>query len=91
MYNDETKCCPVPEGDCAEMPNVTQITNEIHCLIGDALQMAYHINQYLFGFGEPVNEKPIEPKCYRDDLVLKSKTLKILCEELAKTCRGIGV
>lgn len=93
MYNDFDKTeFPSKGEDVAASENITALINETRCLINDALTMAYRLNQHLFGFGEPMNDaKQLEPKCYRDEVVLHTKLLKKLCDELSKTLREIGV
>ena len=89
MYNDEVKACLAEEP--IETESLKNITAEISKMLIEALMMEYEINQNLFGFGEVANEKPSEPKCYRDELCLQAETLEKLCSELRKTMRGIGV
>lgn len=84
--------CPIEETkEPMDIPPLSAMTDQATCMAGEALQMAYRINQHLFGMGEPVNEKPSEPKCYRDVLEMQTVTLDKLCCELSKIMKGIGI
>lgn len=91
MNYDNMKAVPC-EGECikpAEMP-LAQTLNDATLMARDILQMAYAINQHLFGKG-PVNSEVGEPKCFRDALNIHAKLIRCVAEEMRNICDSLGV
>ena len=89
-YNNMTavKC----EGEClnpAEMP-LAQTLNDATLMASDVLQMAYAINQHLFGKG-PVQSEGKERKCIRDALKRHEELIGCVAEEMRNICDSLGV
>ena len=73
----------------AEMP-IAQTLNDATLMTSDVLQMAYAINQHLFGKG-PVNSEGKEPKCFRDALKIHADLIRCVAEEMRAICDSLGV
>ena len=73
----------------AEMP-LAQTLNDATLMAIDVLQMAYAINQHLFG-KEPVNSEGKEPKCIRDALKIHADLIRCVAEEMRNICDSLGV
>ena len=59
-------------------------------MASDVLQMAYAINQHLFGKG-PVQSEGKEPKCFRDALKIHADLIGCVAEEMRNICDSLGV
>ena len=84
----EVKC----EGECikpAEIP-LAQTLNDATLMASDILQMAYAINQHLFG-NEPVQSEGKEPKCFRDALKIHADLIRCVTDEMRNICDSLGV
>ena len=80
------------EDECikpAEMP-LSQTLNDATLIASDVLQMAYAINQHLFG-KEPVNSEGKEPKCFRDALKIHADLIRCVAKEMRNICDSLGV
>ena len=88
-YNNMTavKC----EGECLNPAEVTlaQTLNDATLRASDVLQMAYAINQHLFG-KEPVQSEGKEPKCFRDALKIHADLIGRVAEEMMAICDCLG-
>lgn len=73
----------------AEIP-LAQTLNEATLMASDILQMAYAINQHLFG-NEPVQSEGKEPKCFRDALKIHSDLIRCVAKEMRIICDSLGV
>ena len=73
----------------AEMP-LAQTLNDATLMASDVLQMAYAINQHLFGKG-PVQSEVKEPKCFRDALKIHADLIGCVAEEMRNICDSLGV
>ena len=73
----------------AEMP-LAQTLNDATLMASDVLQMAYAINQHLFGKG-PVKSEGKEPKCFRDALKIHADLIGCVAEEMRNICDSLGV
>ena len=73
----------------AEMP-LAQTLNDATLMASDVLQMAYAINQHLFGKGS-VQSKGEEPKCFRDVLKIHADLIGCVAEEMRNICDSLGV
>ena len=73
----------------AEMP-LAKALNEATIMASDVLQMAYAINQHLFGKG-PVQSEWKEPKCFRDALKIHADLIRCVAEEMRNICDSLGV
>ena len=80
------------EGECLKPAEVTlaQTLNEATLIASDVLQMAYAINQHLFGKG-PVNSEGKEPKCFRDALKIHADLIRCVANEMKTICNSLGV
>ena len=80
------------EGEGIKPAEVTlaQTLNEATLMASDVLQMAYAINQHLFG-KEPVQSEGKEPKCFRDALKIHADLIGCVAEEMRKICDSLGV
>ena len=72
-----------------EMP-LAQTLNDATLMASDVLQMAYAINQHLFGKGS-VQSKGEEPKCFRDALKIHADLIGCVAEEMRNICDSLGV
>lgn len=73
----------------AEMP-LAQTLNDATLMASDVLQMAYAINQHLFGKGS-VQSEGKEPKCFRDALKIHADLIGCVAEEMRNICDSLGV
>ena len=73
----------------AEM-TLAQTLNDATLMANDVLQMAYAINQHLFGKA-PVNSEGKEPKCFRDALKIHANLIRCVAEEMRNICDSLGV
>ena len=73
----------------AEMP-LAQTLNDATLMASDILQMAYAINQHLFGKG-PVQNEGKEAKCFRDALKIHADLIRCVAEEMRRICDSLGV
>lgn len=73
----------------AEIP-LAQTLNDATLMASDVLQMAYAINQHLFGIG-PVQSEGKEPKCFRDALKIHADLIGCVAEEMRAICDSLGV
>ena len=73
----------------AEVP-LAQTLNDATLLASDVLQMAYAINQHLFGKG-PVQSEVGEPKCFRDALKIHADLIECVAKEMRNICDSLGV
>ena len=73
----------------AEIP-LAQTLNDATLMASDVLQMAYAINQHLFG-KEPVNSEGKEPKCFRDALEIHANLIRYVAKEMREICNSLGV
>lgn len=73
----------------AEFP-LAQTLSEATLMASDILQMAYAINQHLFG-NEPVQSEGKEPKCFRDALKIHSDLIRCVAKEMRIICDSLGV
>lgn len=73
----------------AEMP-LAQTLNDATIMASDVLQMAYAINQHLFGKG-PVQNEGKEAKCFRDALEIHADLIRCVAEEMRNICDSLGV
>ena len=73
----------------AEIP-LAQTLNEATLMASDILQMAYAINQHLFG-NEPVQSEGKEPKCFRDALKIHADLIRCVTDEMRNICDSLGV
>ena len=73
----------------AEMP-LAQTLNDATVMASDILQMAYAINQHLFG-KEPVKSEGKESKCFRDALKIHADLIRCVAEEMRNICDSLGV
>ena len=73
----------------AEMP-LAQTLNDATLMASDVLQMAYAINQHLFGKGS-VQSEGEQPKCFRDALKIHKKLIGCIAEEMRAICDSLGV
>ena len=80
------------EGEGIKPAEVTlaQTLNDATLMASDVLQMAYAINQHLFG-KEPVNSEGKEPKCFRDALKIHADLIICVAEEMRNRCDSLGV
>ena len=80
------------EGEGIKPAEVTlaQTLNDATLMASDVLQMAYAINQHLFGKG-PVQSEEGEPKCFRDALKIHKKLIGCIVEEMRAICDSLGV
>ena len=80
------------EGEGIKPAEVTlaQTLNEATLMASDVLQMAYAINQHLFGKG-PVQSEGKEPKCFRDALKIHADLIGCVAEEMRNICDSLGV
>ena len=80
------------EDEClnpVEMP-LAQTLDDATLMASDVLQMAYAINQHLFGKG-PVQSEVGEPKCFRDALKIHADLIRCVAEEMRNICDSLGV
>ena len=73
----------------AEMP-LAQTLNDATLMASDILQMAYAINQHLFGKGS-VQSEGEKPKCFRDALKIHADLIRCVAEEMRNICDSLGV
>ena len=73
----------------AEMP-IAQTLNDATLMASDVLQMAYAINQHLFG-KDPVKSEGKGPKCFRDALKIHADLIGCVAEEMRAICDSLGV
>lgn len=80
------------EGECSNPAEVTlaETLNHATLMANDVLQMAYAINQHLFG-KEPIPIKEGEPKCFRDALKIHADLIRYVAEEMRNICDSLGV
>ena len=80
------------EGEGLQPAEVTlaQTLNEATSMASDVLQMAYAINQHLFGKGS-VQSEGEEPKCFRDALKIHANLIRCVAEEMRNICDSLGV
>ena len=80
------------EGEGIKPAEVTlaQTLNEATSMASDVLQMAYAINQHLFG-KEPIKSEGKEPKCFRDALEIHANLIRYVAEEMREICNSLGV
>ena len=71
-----------------EMP-LAQTLNDATLMASDVLQMAYAINQHLFGKGS-VQREVEEPKCFRDALKIHANLIGCVAEEMSAICASLG-
>lgn len=89
--NNETTI-PVNGEKGIDRPNVTAMMKEMSCVAGDVTGTVYKISQHMFGLGEPEQSmKAEEPKCFRDDMDLMVKRMKLIREELYRISEMLGV
>ena len=89
-YDNMTAATCEGEGiKSAEMP-LAQTLNDATLMARDVLQMAYAINQHLFGKG-PVQSEGKEPKCFRDALKIHADLIGCVAEEMRNICDSLGV
>ena len=94
MNNTNYAIANIPDFPVEEKPMIeplSQMMGRANNLLEEALQMAYRVNDHMFGKGEPNNEKPCEPKCYRDVMEMHNINLERLCKELSQIMAYIGV
>ena len=72
-----------------EMP-LAQTLNDATLMASNVLQMAYAINQHLFGKGSARSEE-VEPKCFRDALKIHAELIRYVAEEMRNICDSLGV
>ena len=91
MNYDNMKTAPCESG-CSDLVEKTlaQTLNEATIMASDVLQMAYAINQHLFGKG-PIAKKDEEPKCFRDALNIHAYLIGCIAEEIKNICNSLGV
>ena len=80
------------EGECSNPAEVTlaETLNHATLMASDVLQMAYAINQHLFGKG-PVQSEGKEPKCFRDALKIHADLIRRVADEMRNICDSLGV
>ena len=101
MYNDNYANCTndILNGYASESPCVpaepieplVAIVEDVRNGTETALQMAYRINEHLFGMGEPTKEEGMNPRCFRDVMVKQRQDISDLCDELAKIKERLGI
>ena len=69
---------------------LAQTLNDATLMASDVLQMAYAINQHLFG-KLPAQSEVGEPKCFRDALKIHKKLIGCISEEMRNICDSLGV
>ena len=91
MNYDNMKTAPCESG-CSDLVEKTlaKTLNEATIMASDVLQMAYAINQHLFGKG-PVQSEGKEPKCFRDALKIHADLIRCVAEEMRNICDSLGV
>ena len=77
--------CEVP------MPSMTDTMREVSLMARDVLQMTRRINAHLFGNGNPLCDKEVDPSCFREELEKTRCELLATIEELHKISSMIGV
>ena len=80
------------EDECLKLDEKTlaQTLNDATLMASNVLQMAYAINQHLFGKG-PVQSEGKEPKCFRDALKIHADLIGCVAEEMRNICDSLGV
>lgn len=92
MYNDEMKCCPTTMAVNEPARELfAPLLNEVGCKAVDALTMARHINNSMFGRTEQTAGKEAEPRCAMDLLINHNICLSELCKELRLIVDQLGV
>jgi hypothetical protein len=92
MYNDEMKCCPTPIAVNEPVRELfAPLLNEVSCKAVEALSMARHINNAMFGRNEQTAGKEAEPRCAMDLLINHNICLSELCKELMLIIDQLGV
>ena len=69
---------------------LAQTLNDATLMASDVLQMAYAINQHLFG-EESVQSEGKEPKCFRDALKIHADLIRCVADEMRNICDSLGV
>lgn len=88
MYDEKCECKNVAVEQRPE--TVFNLLGESYDLTKKALAMATQINANLFG-ENPKEQKPEQPCCMRDAIILHVWDLKALCEQLSDILSGLGV
>ena len=84
---EEKKCVACnPERDMSLTFVMREACNKAY----DALRMAKKIDQHLFGVMSP-DELAGNPSCFDEELRNHDNTLSLLCEELARMMKSLGV
>ena len=80
------------EGEGLNPAEVTlaETLNDATLMASDVLQMAYAINQHLFGKGS-VRSEGEEPKCFRDALKIHTNLIRCVAAEIRNICNSLGV
>ena len=89
-YDNMTAIPCKDEGVNPAEVTLAQTLNEATLMASDVLQMAYAINQHLFGRG-PVQSEGKEPKCFRDALKIHADLIGCVAEEMREICNSLGV
>ena len=75
-----------------DSPNVTTMMKDMSCVAGDIVGTVYKISRHMFGLEEPEQSViPEEPKCFRDDMDLMVKRMRLIREELYRISEMLGV
>ena len=80
------------EDECLKLDEKTlaQTLNEATLMASEVLQMAYAINQHLFGKG-PIKSEGKEPKRLRDAPDIHANLIGCVADETTHTCDSLGV
>ena len=75
------------------LPNQTMadIMHETSALADDVLNMVYRINGFLFPENSVCDDRPEDPRCFRDELLKTRYELHIAVRKLAEMTGQLGV
>ena len=94
MYDEKMKMYDaVCNAECCEpapIEPIRAIVDNISMKIESALENIYMINEALFGFGKPQEEKS-QPKCYRDTICHQAEKMSKLIGELESLRKYFGI
>lgn len=88
----DVECSKEGEAKSA-LPNqtVADIMHETSALADDVLNMVWRINGFLFPENPVCDERPEDPRCFRDELLKTRYELHITARKLAEMAGQLGI